>query len=194
MMRTPSLALASLVLCAAPVAAQSGLSLVAGLTSATLTYEFDDGTETTDFSSRLGFAIGLGMEHAAGSSLTFAPELLFALKGTNTEDDDYFKFSYVETPLLFRYYFGSGGSATPFITAGPTIAYLAACAVGNDTDSEDCDDTIKTLDYGVMFGAGVKFDRFGISARYELGLANIAEAECCTGKNKSLFVLGSYAF
>lgn len=201
MKRTASLVLASLSLVAAPAAAQSGISLIAGMTSTSLSYEFEDGTEADDIASRTGFAVGLGIERAAGGGLTFAPELLYVMKGANEEGGDgYYKLSYLEVPLLFRYNFASGGSAAPYLTAGPAVSFLASCTVGDDDDSESCDDAFgpdngyKSIDYGIMFGAGVKFNRFGISARYNMGLANITEEDCCTEKNKALMVLGSYAF
>jgi opacity protein-like surface antigen len=201
MTRTAALILASLSLTAAPVAAQSGIRLIAGVTSTSLSYEFEDGTEADDIASRTGFAVGLGIERAAGGGLTFAPELLYAMKGANEEGGDgYYKLSYLEVPLLFRYAFASGGSATPYLTAGPTVSFLASCTVGDDDDSSSCDDAFgpdnsyKSIDYGVTVGAGVKFNRFGVSARYTMGLANITEADCCTEKNKALMLLASYAF
>jgi opacity protein-like surface antigen len=201
MKRTATLVLAALALVAAPAAAQSGINLIAGLTSTNLSFEFEDGEEATGFGSRTGFAVGLGIERGTGSGLNFAPELLYVMKGSNEEGGDGFiKLSYVEVPLLFRYYFGSGGSAMPYVTAGPTIAFLASCKVGDDDDSESCDDVFgtddsyKSIDYGVMVGAGVKFGRFGLSGRYELGLANITEEDCCTEKNTALMILGSIGF
>lgn len=201
MTRTATLVLAALALVAAPATAQSGISLIAGLTSTSLSYEFEDGGQADDIASRTGFALGLGIERSAGSSLTFAPELLYVMKGANEQGGDgYYKLSYVEVPLLFRYSFASGGSAMPFITAGPAVAFLASCTVGDDEDSLSCDDAFgagnsyKSVDYGVMLGAGVRFDRFGVSARYEMGLANITEEECCTEKNKALMLLGSLSF
>ena len=141
------------------------------------------------------------MERAAGGGLAFAPELLFAMKGFNVDDDDsYGKFSYLELPVLFRYDFATSGSATPFVLAGPTISYLLSCTVGDDDGSESCDDAFvegesyEKLDYGLMLGAGVRFSRIGVSARYELGLANITEEDCCTEKNKALMLLGSVSF
>lgn len=201
MTRTPLLFVAAATLLAAPAEAQSGISLTAGLTSATLSYEFEDGTEADDIGSRTGLAVGIGIERAVSRALTFAPELLYVMKGASEEGGDgYFKLSYIEVPLLFRYAFGSTGSAVPYLTAGPTLAYLASCTVGDDSDSESCDDAFgeddsyKAIDYGIMVGAGVRFGRFGVSARYELGLANITEEDCCTEKTKTLMLLGTVAF
>lgn len=184
-----------------PLSAQSGFSIVGGFTSSSLTYEFEDGDEAEGIGSRTGFAIGVAMDRSAAAGLSFAPELLYVMKGANDDDSDFYtKLSYIEVPLLFRYSFSTSGSARPYLTAGPTVSFLASCSVGDDEDSESCDDVFddgesyKALDYGLMVGAGVKFNRFGISARYEMGLANITEEDCCTEKNTSIMVLGSISF
>jgi opacity protein-like surface antigen len=197
----PGLSLAVLLALAAPLSAQSGFAVVGGLTSATQSYEFEDGEEATGIGSRMGFAIGVAMERGMSNGLSFAPELLYVLKGSTDDDSDFYtKMSYIELPLLFRYGFATSGNARPYITAGPTVAFLASCTVGDDDDSQSCDDAYgadeayKAIDYGLMFGLGVKFDRFGISARYEMGLANITEESCCTEKNSALMLLGSVSF
>jgi opacity protein-like surface antigen len=197
----PSLYLAVLLTLTAPLSAQSGFAVVGGLTSATQSYEFEDGEEATGIGSRTGFAIGVAMERDVSNGLSFAPELLYVLKGSTEEGSDFYtRMSYIELPLLFRYGFGTSDNARPYLTAGPTVAFLASCTVGDGDDSESCDDAYgadeayKSIDFGLMFGLGVKFDRFGISARYEMGLANITEESCCTEKNSALMLLGSVSF
>lgn len=202
MMRTPAMVLASLTLVAAPAVAQSGLSLVGGFVSSNISYEEGGESENDAFASRTGFALGVGAQRQLARSLSFAPEALYVIKGTkDPESDANIKFSYIELPLLFRYSFGSGGQASPFITAGPTVSFQLACDL-NDEDDETltCDDAFgedesyDSMDYGIMFGAGVQFNRFGVSARYEMGLKDIDKADFIESKNKTLMVLASYAF
>ena len=145
--------------------------------------------------------VSMNFSSGAGSAtgLSFAPELLFVQKGVS-DGDLATKLSYVEVPLLFRYNFATGGSARPYLTAGPTVALLASCTLSVDGESESCDDiyaedeSYESIDYGLMFGAGVRLNRFGVSARYEMGLGNITEESCCTEKNTALMLLASYAF
>ena len=184
-----------------PLAAQSGLSIVAGVTSTSLSYEFEDGDAAEGIASRTGFALGIAMNRGASAGLSFAPEQLYVMKGANDDDSDFYsKLSYIEVPLLFRYSFASGGTATPFVTAGPAISYLLSCSIGDEDGSDKCDDvyddgeSYKAIDYGLMLGAGVNFNRFGVSLRYELGLGNITEEACCTEKNTALMLLGSISF
>jgi opacity protein-like surface antigen len=202
MMRTPSLVLASLALAAAPVAAQSGINLVGGLVSAKFTQEIDGVSFDDDFANRSGFAIGVGLNRAIASSISFAPELLYVVKGAKDPDSDAnAKFSYIELPLLLRYNFSTGGQVRPFLTAGPTVAFLMSCDIIDDEgDSETCDDTYgeedsyDSMDFGGMVGAGLMFNRIGISVRYEMGFKDIDKAEDFVSKNKALMVLASFAF
>jgi opacity protein-like surface antigen len=201
-MRTPSLVLASFALCAAPVAAQSGISVVGGFVSANISFEEDGVSDDDSFSSRTGFAIGLGVQRSIGQSLSFAPEALYVVKGTKDPDSDAnLKFGYIEVPLLFRYSFSSGGQAAPFVTAGPTVSFQMSCDLNDEDDfSESCDDAFgeddsyESIDFGVMVGAGVMFNRFGVSARYEMGLKDIDKNDVIESKNKALMLLASFAF
>ena len=189
-----------LVALTTPIRAQSGISVVGGVVSSTFSAKDDTGAEATGIASRTGFAAGLGLSSAMGDGLGFAPEILFAQKGGNEDGGDgYLKMTFLEVPLLFRYAFGSGGSAAPFVTAGPTVGYLLSCDLGGSGESQSCDDaygpddSYKKLDYGLMFGLGVTFDRITISARYDLGLANMDKADGYSHKNKALMLLGAYA-
>lgn len=201
MMRTPMLALASLALVSAPATAQSGISLVGGFVSANITYEEGGVSDDDSFASRTGFAVGLGLQRWLSPNLSFAPEALYAIKGTkDPESDANIKLSYVELPLLLRYRL-STGEAAPFITAGPTVSFQMSCDLSDGEDeSESCDDAFgedesyDSMDFGVMVGAGVMFNRFGISARYEMGLKDIDKADFIKSRNKALMVLASYAF
>ena len=88
MMRTPTLVLALLALAVAPVAAQSGIKLVCGLVSAKFSQEIDGESFDDGITNRSGFAIGLGLSRAIGTSLSFSPELLYAVKGGKDDDSD----------------------------------------------------------------------------------------------------------
>lgn len=167
---------------ATPLVAQQHFGIVAGVVSANTTISGDGASVSYD--ARTGFALGVSMMHHIGKDLDFAPELLYVQKGTEvTEGSSSFgmKISYVELPLLFRANFGTSATR-PFVTAGPAIGVKAGCKLkgedGSTTVTVDCDDAdfnVKSVDVGVMFGAGVAAKRFSISVRYDLGLTNIAK-------------------
>lgn len=197
-----------MALLAAPAAAQSSFGVIGGFVNSEAELSGEGISLTLD--SRSGFALGVSMEHKLSPTLSFAPEAMYVTKGFEIEfegDAAGLKFGYLEVPLLLRASFGSAGaSARPWVTAGPSVAFKLSCDVSVDAEDVeiegDCDDLdeedaaeFKSIDFGVMMGAGVDFGRFGLSVRYDLGLANILDTtEDVSYKNRALMVLGSVRF
>ena len=191
------------VLAARPLHAQIRGSVIAGYVSAKVSESFEGATVT--LASRSGFAAGIGMSHDVARDVSFDPELLYVQKGfdqTSGTDEFKLKLGYIEVPLLFRAMFASG-SAHPFITAGPAFAFKVSCSgeesSGGNGTSADCSNAdngaVKSFDFGVMLGAGVTIHNVTISARYDLGVANI-QPDPQPGesvKNRALMVLVSLA-
>lgn len=195
---------------AAPVAAQGTVTVLGGFVSAETEVGGDIGSIT--FDSRSGIAAGVGYDWALGSSLVFAPEVLFVQKGFEVEDGgDSFgvKIGYIEIPLLVRANLGSAGSSIrPFLLGGPSVAFELSCKLTATADdvgsaSADCDADpedgllLKSVDFGLMFGGGLQFGRYGITVRYDLGLADISDFEATEDvsyKNRALMILGSIGF
>jgi hypothetical protein len=183
--------------------AQVKASVIGGFVSAKVSESFEGATVTLD--SRSGFAAGLGMTRNIARDISFAPEFLYVQKGfdqTSGTDEFKFKLSYIEIPVLFRAMF-TGGSARPFVTAGPAIGFRVSCSgeasSGGNSISEDCSATdgpdLKSTDFGVVVGAGVMFRNLTLTARYDAGLANI-EKNPPAGeslKNRAFMVLVSIA-
>lgn len=190
--------------------AQGTITVLGGFVSAKTEVSGDIGAVT--LSSRSGIAAGVGYDWALGSSLVFAPELLFVSKGfeLTTEGIDFgIKLGYAEIPLLVRANLGSAGaSVRPFLLAGPVIGFKLSCkvtgsaegiSVTTDCESaeEDVELPITSTDFGAMFGGGLQFGRYGISVRYDLGLADVLddnETENISYKNRALMILGSIGF
>lgn len=164
---------------AAPLTAQSSFGLVGGIVSSNIT--ISGGGASVSYNTRTGFAAGVSMAGPISQGLEFAPELLYIQKGSqinNGSSSVGLKVSYVELPLLFRVKFGSS-STRAFVLAGPAIGVKASCKLtassGGTSGSEDCDNSdegLKSVDFGLMFGAGIAHNRLSASVRYDLGLAN----------------------
>ena len=190
---------ATAVLAAAPLTAQSSFGIVGGLASSNIT--ISGGGVSASFSSRTGFAGGVSMTHPISKDFEFAPELLYVQKGSKVKDGSSslgVKLAYVEVPLLFRAKFGSSATR-PFVLAGPAIGVKASCKLkgsdGGTSVSADCgsDFKVKSADFGVMLGAGLAANRFSVSVRYDLGLSNIADGADAgsSAKNRTfLFLVG----
>ena len=201
--------LAGMAVLAAPATAQSSFGVVGGFVSSEA--ELSSEGISVSFDKRSGFAIGLSMQHQLSPMLSFAPEAMYVTKGFEVEfEGDAFglKFGYLEVPLLLRASFGNpGAGARPWVTAGPSVAFKLSCdatvssgeveaeAQCTEVDEEEDPAEFKSVDFGMMFGAGVDFGRFGVSVRYDLGLANILDTtEDVTYKNRALMLLGSVKF
>ena len=197
-----------LALLTAPVAAQSSFGIVGGFVNSEAELSSDAISLTLD--SRSGFALGVSMEHRISSTVSFTPEAMYVTKGFDIEFEGNsagLKFGYLEIPLLLRASFGSeGASARPWVTGGPSVAFKLSCdatvdAEGVEVEGEcsDIDEEspaeFKSIDFGVMFGAGIDFGRIGASVRYDLGLANILDStDDVSYKNRALMLLGSVRF
>ena len=83
---------------------------------------------------------------------------------------------YIVLPVLVKYQFGKTGAA---VYAGPQVGYLLATTnkINNTTVNEEDNSNFKA-DFSSIFGAEYYFPLgLGISARYQLGFANIQKAE-----------------
>ncbi|WAC03840.1 porin family protein [Lacinutrix neustonica] len=90
------------------------------------------------------------------------------------------KLDYLNLPIMAKYYVAEGLS----IEAGPQVGFLISAKSEVEATSEgesasdegDVKDSFKSIDFGAGVGLGYKLESgLNFSARYNLGLANIAE-------------------
>jgi hypothetical protein len=182
----------ALVIVARPASAQWALGLVAGGTSASTS---SDGLGRLPTSRVTGFAGGLSLTVPLTRSITFSPEILYAMKGTTDklytagtdvipQETGTSRIGYIELPILVRFSFGSG-PLRPFVTAGPEVAFKVSCSFaisGTDPfftgkskcsyDSYVVESGVKPTDMGAVIGAGLSSGRLSVSVRYDFGLSN----------------------
>ena len=113
-----------------------------------------------------------------------------------------FSMNYLEVPLLVKLSLVKVGPIRPYIAGGPVYAWQLECDVsliGLTSETEqDCEDdtftnartAIKNADTGIMAGAGIDFNVFGIGAitldaRLVRGLDRITEDSSAGGDVKS---------
>jgi hypothetical protein len=166
---------------AAPLHAQASFGVLGGYVSSNISNSGTNGTFNS--TARGGFAVGISLSSGMASHVGFSVEPMYIEKGAKLSGGTSattFGINYVEVPLLLKV--GGGNRDTRvFALAGPTIAFKVSCSGGlatGSTGSGDCggvaDDGVKSTDFSLMFGAGVAFNQLSISARYDLGLANIS--------------------
>jgi hypothetical protein len=69
------------------------------------------------------------------------------------------------------------------IQAGPQIGFLLSAKRKDDGEDEDIKDLFKSTDFGFNLGLGADFGKLNASARYCIGLSNIADDEDVEIKN-----------
>jgi hypothetical protein len=166
--------------------AQTTLGVKGGIGITDLSVENSEG-----ISSRTSFTGGGFAQFMLGEQFFVQPEVLYAPKGAKYSDlsvEGTYELDYVEIPVLFGAQFGVGQGLTPRIFAGPAVSFEVGCSVSGEAEgvsaSVDCGDfglETKSVDFGVVFGAGLgipvgDFDII-IDGRYDLGLTNIDDTD-----------------
>jgi hypothetical protein len=152
--------------------------------------------EVDDENARFGFNIGFYGQVLSSETFAIQPELLFSTKGSKVEYGGNFfdqtikyNLSYLDLPVLAVFKLGESAE----IHIGPYASYLLGASIshegdlGNDVDEID-KDHLKSFDYGLAGGFGLNFGNFQVGARYNYGLAKIADsdaAELLIGDSKN---------
>ncbi|WP_276372560.1 porin family protein [Chryseolinea sp. H1M3-3] len=152
--------------------------------------------EVDDENARFGFNIGFYGQVLSSDAFAIQPELLFSTKGSKVEYGGNFfdqtikyNLSYLDLPVLAVFKLGESAE----IHIGPYASYLLGASIshegnlGNDVDEID-KDHLKSFDYGLAGGFGLNFGNFQVGARYNYGLAKIADsdaAELLIGDSKN---------
>jgi len=136
-------------------------------------YDSDFGDFSPD--ARTSMHLGLFATIMVSESFGIQPELMYNSVGSKFElggNDLVQKLNYLTVPVMLRY------NPVPVfnIHAGPQFGFLLSAKSEADGNSEDIKDGYKGLDLGIGVGAGVDLPMgLGISARYVMGLSNVAE-------------------
>jgi hypothetical protein len=152
--------------------------------------------EVDDENARYGFNVGVYGQLFSSDVFAIQPELLFSTKGTKAEYggsvfDQTIKFNlnYLDLPVLAVFKLGESAE----IHVGPYVSYLLNANISHDGDLgsgvDDLDkDNFKSFDYGLSGGFGLNFGNVQVGARYNYGLAKIADnndAEIFLGDSKN---------
>jgi hypothetical protein len=139
--------------------------------------------EVDDENARYGFNVGVYGQLFSSDVFAIQPELLFSTKGTKAEYggnffDQTIKFNlnYLDLPVLAVFKLGESAE----IHVGPYVSYLLNANISHDGDlgsgvDELDKDNFKSFDYGLSGGFGLNFGNVQVGARYNYGLAKIAD-------------------
>lgn len=169
-----------LAFCGAVSAQSNQIGFIGGINIANLE------EEDSDFSSLTGFGFGGVLDFALGDKFSLCLQPMYLQKGASEEEGEVtleIKMTYIEIPILFKFYLGSGDTK-PYLMAGPTIGINLSSDMemsrGGMSVEVDFSNVTETLDYGLAFGGGVSFpvgtnSLLFIEAKYVLGLADIVK-------------------
>lgn len=153
---------------------------------------FSGDTEGMDFKSRIGFNVGAFAAIELSEKITLQPEILFSTQGAKVENvtadvngenytaDINFNLSYINIPVMFKYYVADKFN----FEAGPQIGFLTSAETSTKLDGysqtvdQDAKDYFESVDFGFNLGAGYDFTK-NISAgiRYNIGLSNVLKTQ-----------------
>jgi len=165
------------------MAGLSGKGIKAGLALANL---YGDDVEDTDM--KLGFGGGAFLTYNFTPQFAIQPEVMFMMKGAKfteegIDDDTKINLTYIEIPVLLKFTPQMEGNIKPNIFAGPAVGILMSAKIKNDAFDEDFDikDGMKSMDFGIHFGAGVDIQmetiKITFDARYCMGMAKVIDYE-----------------
>ncbi|MEX2232056.1 MAG: porin family protein [Cyclobacteriaceae bacterium] len=127
--------------------------------------------------SRTSMHLGLFLTAMVSETFGIQPELMYNSVGSKFDllgNELLQKLDYLTIPVMLRYQ----PVSVFHIHAGPQFGLLLSAKSEYDGDSQDTKEDYKGMDLGVGIGAGVDLPMgLGISARYVMGLSNIAESE-----------------
>lgn len=157
-----------------------------GLNIASQNFKGDEAPSTSSLTGvNVGFFVGIKVSE----KFSIQPELLYSTQGSSFninqlfegdfyETENTFKLSYINIPVMFKYYADKKFS----LEAGPQIGFLTSSKIETkvlgQSVTQDAKALFKSVDFGFNIGAGYDFTKkLSASLRYNIGLANIAETE-----------------
>jgi hypothetical protein len=137
-----------------------------------------------DENARYGFNVGVFGQVLASETFALQPELLFSTKGAKASYEGIvdqtvkYNINYLDLPVLAVFKLGESAE----IHVGPYASYLLNANITYSGDIVSGDDEIdrdhlKSFDYGLVGGFGLNFGAIQVGARYNYGLAKIADSD-----------------
>jgi hypothetical protein len=146
----------------------------AGLNLANTRYQTE--TEDEKLGSRTAFHGGIFGQYHFSKTIGINADLVFSSEGytqTETNYETTLALNYINLPILFRYMHSSG----IFAQTGPQVGMLMSAkstttSSGTETET-DVKKRHKSTNFSWGTGIGYTYKKFGIEARYNLGLTNV---------------------
>jgi hypothetical protein len=197
--RVGALLVAILAVAATPTFAQVTGTVKAGVNFSKVTFDEDGDEFKTD--SKPGFVVGAGVDVPIAEMFSFAPEVLYSMKGGKGgdlgTDDVKLEIGQVQIPLLFKAKFAPMGTAArPFVSFGPAVGFTASAKIKDEEFDieEDIKDEVETVDFSGIIGVGVEFGRGIVEYRYDHGFRDLDKDATSEAKPRTHTILFGFSF
>lgn len=156
------------------------------------------GNEISNKSNLTGFFVGGSVTGSMTDMISIYGEASYSqkgVKGREFDTDVELKAAYLDVPIMLRISPTTAGTTRPFFLLGGYAAFNVSCDIEAGGVSVDCDTAeldVKSVDFGVIGGAGIQVNQFGFFARYQLGLSDLAEDS--DAKNRTIQIGASWTF
>lgn len=166
--------------------AQVRIGLKGGVNLANLT------GDVSNNKMKIGFNAGVIAKFSVTDAFSIQPEILYSNQGTQVEEGDMdikMHLNYVNIPIMFQY-----NIAGFFLETGPQAGILASAKGKAEGESADIKELFKGIDFGWGIGAGYQMSGsgLGLTARYNIGLGNIADNDGSVKIKNSTIQLGFF--
>jgi len=147
---------------------------------------------------RIGLAIGGMMVMPLNEKLYLQGELMYVMKGQYYEgggEEVTMVLDVIELPVLVKYM----AAESIAVYGGPTIDHIMTAKIDStegEVDLKD-EDLVKSMAFGLSFGAQYMMDKIIFDARYDLGLSNIVDDDSSSApeiKMNTIYVTVGYLF
>ena len=192
----------------------------AGLTMANMGMEYNGVSMSEDFKMKPGFLLGPTVEFPISPIFAVETGLLVASKGFKVDEKESYQgqtmemksklnLLYIDVPIALKGKINVDDKTNLFLSAGPYLGFgltgklKSEYSYNGETESDEEDikfgsdeeeDDLQRLDYGLIFGAGVESGHFQFSLNYGLGLADISNVADDDSKIKNKVVSVSVAY
>ena len=133
-----------------------------------------------------GFSGGFFASFGLGP-LAFQPEALFTMKGAQLKEELLsvvnnvnINMNYLEIPILAKVSIPLTRSISLNLFGGPSVAIKLSAKAVSEIAGKSVDENIKDIkstDFGLAFGGGIKFGALTIEGRYTPGLTSIGKSQ-----------------
>lgn len=156
------------------------------------------GDDVDDTDMKTDIFIGGFARFEIDEKLAFQPELVYSRQGFKMDgngSDVTWKSNYLNIPLLLRAELAEKFHAIAGPQIGIHLSSEGEADSGSTTITEDIDDAMKDLDFGLALGFEYDIsEKVALGLRYNLGLSNIIDADDAKVQNSVIQLGVSVAF